>query len=418
MSTIERAAVVGFAVDKKGADHATSMEELKRLLETAGGEAVETVLKMKPEKDPATLIGKGKAAEIAAMVKEKAITLVVFDDDLSPGQQRHLEEIIPAKVIDRTRLILDIFAQRARTNEGKLQVELAQLNYLLPRVTAKFGTFEQQTGGIGGRGPGERKLEVDQRRIRERIARLKKEVVQVRAHRELQRKSRARLPLPVVALVGYTNAGKSTLLNALRAEGGDAVYADDKLFATLDPTSRRVKLPGGRPALFIDTVGFIQKLPHHLVDAFHATLESAKEADLLIHVVDASHPEWEAQRRVVVEVLKDLEADAIPQLLLYNKADVLTPAQRAAFAADGGCLASARSGKGLDAVLSRIEEHLESSVLEREFLLPHGRRDLLPLIHTAGRILKETPGAEGVTLRVRMDAKDWGHVRKELGLKE
>ncbi len=415
---VERAVLVGFAVDKKGADHASSMAELKRLLETAGGEAVETVLKMKPQKDPATLIGKGKAAEIAELVKKKSLTLVVFDDDLSPGQQRHLEEIIPAKVIDRTRLILDIFAQRARTNEGKLQVELAQLGYLLPRITEKFGSFEQQTGGIGMRGPGERKLEVDQRHIRERIARIRKDILNVRTHRALQRESRARLPLPVVALVGYTNAGKSTLLNALRTKGGDAVYADDKLFATLDPTARRVKLPGGRPVLFVDTVGFIQKLPHHLVDAFHATLEIVKDASLLIHVVDASHPEWEAQRRVVGEVLAELEAEKIPQVQLFNKTDLLSPAQQAAFAADGGFRASARSGKGLDAFLAGIEERIESDFLEREFVLPHGRRDLLPFIHTAGRLLKETSQADGVRFRLKIDGQHWGHIRKELGLKE
>jgi GTP-binding protein HflX len=413
---LEQAVVVGFAPEN--AREASSMEELKRLLETAGGTAVETVLKRRSPKDPATLIGKGKAAEVAELVKKKGLDLAVFDDDLSPGQQRHLEEIIPAKVIDRTRLILDIFAGRARTNEGKLQVELAQLNYMLPRITEKFGTFEQQTGGIGTRGPGERKLEVDQRRIRDRIARIRREVQRLRTHRRLQRESRARVPLPVVALVGYTNAGKSTLLNALRAEKAGAVYADDKLFATLDPTARRVKLPGGRPALFVDTVGFIQKLPHHLVDAFHATLETAREADLLVQVADASHPDWEAQRRVVGEVLAELEADKIPQVLLYNKADLLSPAQKTAFAGDGSLVVSARSGLGLDDFLKRVEERVEANLLERQFLLPHGRRDLMPLIHTAARILSEKPGPDGVEMRLKIDPQNWGHIRKELGLKE
>lgn len=408
--TFERAVLVGFA--SAGEDGA--IEELKRLLETAGGKAVEVVLKRRTEKDPATLIGSGKAEEVAELVRAKKLDLAVFDDDLTPAQQRHLSEIIPAKVVDRTRLILDIFAARARTREGKMQVELAQLNYMLPRITEKFGRFEQQTGGIGTRGPGERKLEIDQRRIRDRIVRIRREVEGLREHRERQRQSRDRMPLPVVALAGYTNVGKSTLLNALRADREGAVYADDKLFATLDPTARRVKLPGGRPVIFVDTVGFIQKLPHHVVDAFHATLETVRDADLLIHVSDPSHPDWENQRRVVTDVLSSLGAEKVPQLFLLNKADALSKTRRNDLLAQGHLLSSAVQKNGLDAFLKRVEEKIEENMVEREIFLPHARRDLLPLFYEAGRVISEKSAEGGVRLRAKMDPQNWGHIDKEL----
>lgn len=344
---MERALLVGLHL--KGKNNATadsSLNELKGLLETAGGVAEDVWIQERVSRDPATLIGKGKVEEIARAVAEKGWGAVVINDDLSPTQQQNLQEKIPAKIIDRTRLILDIFAQRARTREGKLQVELAQMNYLLPRVTEKFGRFEQQVGGIGTRGPGERKLEISQRRIRDRITRLRREIEEVRRQRALQRENRQRLPMPLVALVGYTNAGKSTLLNALRENPAGAVYADDKLFATLDPTTRRARLPSGRAALFVDTVGFIQHLPHHLVAAFHATLEEARNADLLVHVIDAQSAEWISQRDVVRDVLKTLDADQMPQIELFNKTDALTPAQRAVHQRESRLLASATTGEG------------------------------------------------------------------------
>lgn len=310
---MEKAIVVG--IQLKGTPdpaYLSSMDELKRLLETAGGQTVSVVTQERVRPDSALLVGEGKAAEIADLVRLKKASAVVFNDELSASQQKNLQELIPAKIIDRTRLILDIFAQRARTREGKLQVELAQMNYLLPRVTERFGRFEQQTGGIGTRGPGERKLDISQRRIRERIVRLGREIEGVRRQRGQQRDSRQRVPLAQVAIVGYTNAGKSTLLNTLRTGPGPGVLADDKLFATLDPTTRRVKLPGGRWALFVDTVGFIQRLPHALVAAFHATLEEARDADVLVHVIDASNPAWPDQKKVVEEVLNELDADGVP----------------------------------------------------------------------------------------------------------
>ncbi|MBL8023044.1 MAG: GTPase HflX [Elusimicrobia bacterium] len=412
---MERAVVVGIRL--KGGDErveSASLLELKRLLETAGGVAEATVVQERARRDPATLIGEGKAVEIAELVKRDGLSAVVFDEELSPSQQKNLQEVIPAKIIDRTRLILDIFAQRARTREGKLQVELAQMNYLLPRITERYGRFEQQTGGIGTRGPGERKLEISQRRIRERIVRLKREMVGVRHQRALQRDNRRRTPVPLVAIVGYTNAGKSTLLNALHTSPGLDVLADDKLFATLDPTTRRVKLPGGRPALFVDTVGFIQRLPHHLVAAFHATLEEARDSDFVVHVVDASNPDWVEQKRVVEDVLRLLEADKIPRMNLFNKCDALTSAQRAQGRREGRVMVSARKGDGLDRFLSRVEAQLEVGLVDRTFVLPHRRRDLLPVLYGTGRIVSEKPAADGTRFRVKLDDKNWGFIRKEL----
>lgn len=419
MTAMERAALVGLRL--KGKDQAaeeSSLAELKGLLETAGGDAVCTVVQERAVRDPATYLGRGKVEEIASLVAEKNLGAVVINHDLSPSQQQNLQDRIPAKIIDRTRLILDIFAQRARTREGKLQVELAQLNYLLPRATEKFGRFEQQVGGIGTRGPGERKLEISQRRIRERIVRLEREIEGVRRHRALQRENRQRLPMAVVALVGYTNAGKSTLLNALHTSPAPEVYADDKLFATLDPTTRRVRLPGGRTTLFVDTVGFIQHLPHHLVAAFHATLEEARDADLLVHVIDASNPEWEAQRTVVREVLKSLEAGDVPTLELFNKEDRLSKAQRASLVKDGHLLASATTEGGLTDFLRRVEEQLGASLTEREFVLPHDRQDLWPRLHEGGRLLSQTAVEGGTRVRVRLNAKNWGYIQKELGLRK
>ncbi|MBK8576251.1 MAG: GTPase HflX [Elusimicrobia bacterium] len=403
---MERTVIVG--VRLKGGDERAelaSLEELKRLLETAGGLAVATVVQERVRRDVATVVGVGKVEEIADIVRREKLSSVVFDEELSPSQQMNLQELIPAKIIDRTRLILDIFAQRARTREGKLQVELAQMNYLLPRVTERFGRFEQQTGGIGTRGPGERKLEISQRRLRDRIVRLKREIEGVRHQRSLQRGNRRRTSLPLVSIVGYTNAGKSTLLNALRTSRALDVLADDKLFATLDPTTRRVKLPGGRLALFVDTVGFIQRLPHHLVAAFHATLEEARDSDFMVHVIDSANPAWPDQKRVVEEVLKTLGADTLPRLDVFNKSDVLTPAQRALARREGRLLVSARSGDGLARFLSLIETRLEVGLAQRVFVLPHNRRDLLPMIYGVGRILSEKPAPGGTRFRLKLDEK-------------
>ncbi len=413
---MERAVLVGLRI--KGKDNCardSSLEELKRLLETAGGRAERVVVQERSSRDAATLLGKGKVEEIARLVKQEGLNLVVVNEDLSPSQMQNWQELVPVKIIDRTRLILDIFARRARTREGKLQVELAQLTYLLPRVTEKYGRFEQQIGGIGTRGPGERKLEISQRRFRDRITRLKREMEGVRRQRSLHRENRGRFPLPLVALVGYTNAGKSTLLNTLRAKAAPAVYADDKLFATLDPTTRRARLPGGRTALFTDTVGFIQHLPTHLVTAFRATLEEVQDADQLVHVIDASNPEWPAQRNVVKEVLKNLGAERLPVLEFFNKFDRLGESERGPFRREGRLTASAQTGEGISAFLEAVEKTLDAGLTEREFVVPYARRRVFPLLHEHGRLLSQIPVEGGTRVRVKIDDQNWGALRKELG---
>lgn len=415
---MEHALAVGFCAKNDGIEQVSqSLEELKELFSTAGGEIVYTFIQKRRQKDPATLIGAGKVDEIASATDAHHTRTVIFDCELTPAQQKNLQERIPAKVIDRTRLILDIFAKRAHTKEGKLQVELAQLNYLLPRATEKFGRFEQQVGGIGTRGPGERKLEADQRHIRNRITHLKKEMGHVRKHRTLQRMNRERVPFPIVALIGYTNVGKSTLLNTIHAsEHATPVYADNKLFATLDPTARRVKLPHGRQALFVDTVGFVQKLPHHLVAAFQATLEEVRMADLLVHVVDAANSQWMHQYKVVLEVLQSLKADHVCQVVVFNKGDLLSSSQKALFNREERFVVSALKTQGINDFLLKVESLLEKPLLEKKFILPHDRQDLLPVLYKSVRILSEKQMSNGTRLHVLIAPQNWGHIEKQLKL--
>ncbi len=386
-----------------------SLEELERLVETAGGQVLETHVQKRDRPDPATYIGKGKATEIAMRLMKLKSRTLVFDEELKPGQQQNLEEVTGAKVVDRTRLILDIFAQRARTREGQLQVELAQLEYLLPRVTQKFGRFEQQTGGIGTRGPGERKLEVDRRRIRDRIVMLKKQLEKVRAERQLQRAVRQDLPVPQVALVGYTNAGKSTLLNRLLTlsagapkAGRHRVYADDKLFATLDPTTRRIRLPSGRTIVFTDTVGFIQKLPTELIAAFRATLEEAATADLILHVVDGSNPQWREQEKTVLDILKRLKMDKLPLLTAYNKMDRLTEPQAMSFTQQaGGVSVSAGTGANMPALLQAVESQLGHQWLEKELWFSFTDGAGLARLHEQMEVVSQETTKRGILVRVR-----------------
>lgn len=414
INTMEKALMVGLVCQgRREQDEEVSLDELARLLDTAGGQVVGRLIQRRPAPDPGTLIGSGKVAGIAAQVAAEGVDLVVINHDLSPGQQRKLETLIPARVIDRTRVILDIFARRAHTREGQLQVELAQLMYLLPRMTEKFGTFEQQTGGIGTRGPGERKLEVDRRHIRQRITRLKADLEGVVTHRALRRDSRSRTPLPTVALVGYTNAGKSTLLNALH-QSNPPVYADDKLFATLDPTVRRVKLAGGRPALFVDTVGFVRDLPTHVVAAFRATLEEVAGADALIHVQDAADPEASAHGRVVEKVLGDLGAARLPRISFFNKADRLTEDQRQKLARQGDLFGSAATGEGLEVLLQAVATRLEESLVEHTVFIPHDQRRLLARVFESGRLMGEKPVKGGTRVRLKLDEKNYGALCKAL----
>lgn len=395
-------------------DIQASLEELEQLVETAGGQVLEAHTQKKDRPDPATYIGKGKVEELRVKAEAAGIHTLIFDDPLKPAQQRNLEEATGTKIVDRTRLILDIFAQRARTSEGKLQVELAQMNYLLPRITERFGRFEQQVGGIGTRGPGERKLEVDQRRIRDRITALKRDIEGVRNERDIQREGRKGVPVPLVALVGYTNAGKSTLLNTLlKLSAGKSraqehgVYADDKLFATLDPTTRRVRLPGGRIILFSDTVGFIRKLPTELVAAFRSTLEELKAADLLVHVVDGSDPAWEEQEKTVLKIITDLGAEKLPRLTAYNKMDRFSPSQKQFFSKRGGVLVSASSASGIEELLKAVEQSLARQWLEKDLLLPFTAGAQLAQLHEHMDVLSQETTEKGIKLRVRTHPATW-----------
>lgn len=355
----QRALLVAVETQKAHFEH--DLEELRELVMTAGGEPAGVLTQRREGPSPVSYLGKGKVEELSQRVRLEKMDLVVVDDDLSGIQHRNLEAQLEVPVVDRTQLILDIFAQRARTKEGKLQVELAQLTYMLPRITSVYTKFERQRGGIGMRGPGETKLEADRRRIRRRISTLKDELDEVRKQRKVARANRDRTRFPTAALVGYTSAGKSTLLN--RLTGAD-VFTDPKLFATLDPTTRRVELPGGQAVLLTDTVGFIRKLPHHLVAAFRATLEETVEATLLLHVVDASHPHMEAQMAAVLEVLEELGIDRKPILTVLNKTDLVADTyhlrEMVAEHPDTVYI-SALTGDGIPQLLDKIAE-----VLERE----------------------------------------------------
>lgn len=391
-----------------------SLAELERLAETAGLEVVGQSIQRLERPHPATFVGKGKAEEIAAAVRDLDADVVIFDDELSPRHQRELEAVFGSKikVMDRTGLILDIFAQHANTREGALQVELAQYEYRLPRLTQAWTdrAYSQQTGGraggstggVGLRGPGETRLEMDRRIIRQRIAQIKRELEEVRAHRARHRVQRRRSGLPTVALVGYTNAGKSTLLNAL---SGANVYIADELFATLDPTTRRVELPGGTVILMTDTVGFIQKLPTQLVAAFRATLEEVTEADLLLHVIDVSHRQAREQARAVYTALQEIGAGDLPLLTALNKVDQLDNPLRAGellYDLRDTVAISALTGYGLDTLKARLEEALETEMVRVHVLLPFERGDLVSLFHERGLIQTEAYQEQGTIILGRL----------------
>ena len=385
----------------------TSMEELARLAETAGAEVVGTCLQRKERPDAAYFLGRGKVHDLAMAAQESDATMLILDDEITPSQQRNLETAIGIKVLDRTALILDIFAQRARTREGKLQVELAQLRYHLPRLGGLGFVLSRLGGGIGARGPGESKLELDRRRIRTRIHVVEQQIAQVQKNRALHQRRRKNSALPLVALVGYTNAGKSTLLNRLT---GAEAFAGDKLFATLDPLTRHLELADGQELLLTDTVGFIQKLPHTLVPAFQATLEEVQEADLLLHVVDAASGEAEAQIASVTEVLREIHAETKPTLFVFNKIDQLTDAagEPMAFASllhdREGVLVSAQTGQGTDALLEKVGAFFRRQRQTMELLLPFSAGALLSRLHAAAAVRQEEYTERGVRVTVSVDA--------------
>lgn len=390
-----------------------SLDELSRLAETAGAVCVSRIVQRRSTYDAGCYIGRGKAAELGASCRTQGIATVIFDDDLKPGQQKALEEIMDVKIIDRTRLILDIFARRARTREGILQVERAQLSYYLPRLSKQGVHLDSQVGGIGTRGPGERKLEVDARHVRKRIADLDRSIDAIRDHRAVARSARGESGIPTIAIVGYTNAGKSTLLNTLC--GNATVYADDKLFATLDPTTRHVRLPGGRTVFFTDTVGFISKLPHTLVAAFRATLEEVSAAQCLVHVVDAAHPDWPAQAKTVHEVMATLDADRIPMITVYNKADLLAAPARRKIIADGDIVISARTGENISEMLRRIESCITPRLARHRVTVPYDKQSRLAAIRRLAIVQREQYVQRGIALDISSTAEHWRRIERLLG---
>ena len=380
---------------------ASSLEELARLADTAGADVLLQLTQRRGRPDAATFLGRGKAEELASFCRSLGAGLVIFDRELSAAQARNLESVTGVRIIDRTQLILDIFARRARTREGKLQVELAQLNYLLPRLVGRGTELSRLGGGIGTRGPGETKLEVDRRRIRKRIAELNEAIRDVQKHRELLRRSRKEIPVPLAALVGYTNAGKSTILKKLT---GAQVLVEDKLFATLDPTTRRVVLPNNEVVLLTDTVGFIRNLPHHLVAAFRATLEEVVEADLLLHVVDASHPDLEGQMEAVERVLESLDSCTKPCITVYNKTDLVPgfkpPAGKKEFSP---VAVSALEGHGLEGMLGAIAEVLSCRRIRTTFFIPYRKTGVLSMLHEKGKVYREKHGQDGVSVEAELE---------------
>jgi GTP-binding protein HflX len=384
-----------------------SLEELGQLTTSAGAEVLLSVQQKKSRPDPATFIGKGKAFELKGLSEAHNADVVIFDEDLSPAQQRNLENILETKVVDRAELILDIFSQRAQTREGKLQVELAQLHYRLPRLTGQGVLLSRLGGGIGTRGPGETKLEVDRRRIRDKIRYLEKAIEEIKQHRGLQRSRRKETQIRVAALVGYTNAGKSTLLNHLcQAQ----VLVEDKLFATLDPTSRQLILPNGQMIVLTDTVGFIRKLPHQLIAAFRATLEEILEADVLLHVVDCHHTLREEQFKSVLEVLKEIGAETKPIITVLNKVDLLSGRQefvdRLVNSHEPAVAISAINGLGFDELETLLMKQFARDWQRVTLKIPHSRADILAQIHEVGRVMHLEYKPDGTYVEVSLQ-EEW-----------
>lgn len=406
----ERVVLVGLARSPAGISaEEASLDELAALADTAGAEAVDRVIQIRDDPDPATYIGKGKAKEVVERARALNADAIIFDDELAPAQGRNLEDLAGVnplapgalKIIDRTGLILDVFSQHAHSAEGKLQVELAQMSYMVPRLRGWGEVMSRLGGGIGTRGPGETKLEVDRRRINRRLTKLRKDLKDIERTRRVKRSRREKSGVLQISLVGYTNAGKSTLLNALT---GATALVEDRLFSTLDPTARRVTLPDGREAVLTDTVGFVKKLPHQLVEAFRSTLEETKSAHLLLHVVDASSSDPESMAQAVDAVLLQIGAESIPQVIALNKSDLTSAEMRAHLSErfPEGILVSAKTGEGLDALIEKVADRASSGMTVATFMVPFDRGDVRSLLFEEGEVLEETFSSEGGRLMVRV----------------
>lgn len=396
-------AVTESALTDSGED---SLAELAELVKTAGATVVGTLIQKREAIHPGLYVGTGKVDEIAELIEKTGATGIVCDDELSPAQLKNLEAALDTKVMDRTLIILDIFAARATTNEGKIQVELAQLKYRLSRLAGLGRSMSRLGGGIGTRGPGEKKLEMDRRLIKDRIAQLNRELKEVKLHREVTRAKRQRSQIPVVAIVGYTNAGKSTLLNRLTDAG---VLEEDKLFATLDPTTRVLTLPGRQEVLLTDTVGFIRKLPHHLIEAFKSTLEEAKYADYILHVVDASNPQCEKQMHVVYETLHNLDIKEKTIITLFNKQDAVTDSEPMRdFKADYTLPVSAKYGSGLEELKELLSKLLRDNKVFVERTIPYADAGVIQLIRKQGELLEEDYRPEGIYIQAYVTMEIYG----------
>ena len=401
----EKVILVGIS-EQDGDDANDSLSELAELVKTAGATVVGTLIQKREKIHPGTYVGTGKVLEIAHLAEEMGATGIVCDDELSPAQLKNLEELLQIKIMDRTLIILDIFAARASTNEGKIQVELSQLKYRLGRLTGLGRSMSRLGGGIGTRGPGEKKLEVDRRLINDRIAQLRRELEEVVKHRDITRAKREKQNVPVVAIVGYTNAGKSTLLNHMTEAG---VLEEDKLFATLDPTTRILSLPGKQEVLLTDTVGFIRKLPHHLIEAFKSTLEEAKYADIIFHVVDASNPQRDKQMHIVYETLDNLGVKDKKIVTLFNKQDLRTDDEPLKdFRADKTMSISAARNEGLEEVKLLLEDMLREDKIYIERVIPYKDAGVIQIIRKQGELLSEEYVAEGIAIKAYVPMAVYG----------
>lgn len=408
----EKVILVGVS-EQDGDDAEDSLEELEELVHTAGAVVAGKILQKREQIHRGTYVGTGKVQEIAQMLEETGATGIVCDDELSPAQLKNLEELLATKVMDRTLIILDIFAARATTREGKIQVELAQLKYRLTRLTGLGRSMSRLGGGIGTRGPGEKKLEIDRRLINDRIAQLKRELTEVQKHRDITRAKREKNQVPVVAIVGYTNAGKSTLLNRLTDAG---VLEEDKLFATLDPTTRILELEGRQQVLLTDTVGFIRKLPHHLIEAFKSTLEEAKYADIIFHVVDASNPKRDKQMYIVYETLDKLGVKDKKIVTLFNKQDKRTEEEPLRdFRSDHNMGISAITGEGLEEVKQLLSELLRENKIYIERILPFDKAGVIQAIRKQGELLEEEYIPEGISIKAYVPMEIYGIIPEGIG---